>query len=55
MLAGLHNSLLCDFSLDLKRLIKKIHKQIEEDMNQTRKKVGVDAFSKFNKKIFIYE
>jgi len=52
MLAGLHNSLLGVFSLDLKRLIKKTHRQIEEDMNQTRKKVGVDAFANLIKKSF---
>ena len=49
MLSGLHNSLLGVFSLDLKKLIKKTHKQIDEDILQTRKTVGTKIFSNFLK------
>jgi len=47
MLAGLHNSLLGVFSLDLKRLIKKTHRQIEEDMSNTKRKIGTNTFANF--------
>ena len=42
MLAGLHNSLLGVFSLNLKRIIKKTSKQIEEDINNVSKNTGLD-------------
>ena len=45
MLSGLHNSLLGVFSLDLKRLIKKTHKQIEEDINYARKTIGANILA----------
>ena len=45
ILSGLHNSLLGVFSLNLKRLIKKTHKQIEEDITFTRKTVGTNIFA----------
>ena len=40
MLAGLHNSLLGVFSLDLKHIIKKTRKQIEEDLKSVRATIG---------------
>ena len=45
MLSGLHNSLLGVFSLDLKRIIKKTHKQIEEDITYARKTIGASLFA----------
>ena len=45
MLSGLHNSLLGVFSLDLKRIIKKTHKQIDEDLLQTKKTIGTSILS----------
>ena len=40
MLSGLHNSLLGVFSIDIKKIIKKTHLQIMEDINIVRKKKG---------------
>ena len=45
ILSGLHNSLLGVFSLNLKRIIKKTHKQIEEDITFTRKTLGTNIFA----------
>ena len=50
MLAGLHNSLLGVFSLDLKRIIKKTRKQVDEDLRAVRKKVGESMLKEFIKK-----
>ena len=47
MLSGLHNSLLGVFSLDLKRMIKKTHRQIDEDTNIIRKNIGKNLFANF--------
>ena len=44
MLSGLHNSLLGVFSLDLKRLIKKTHRQIDEDLREKNVEYGTIAF-----------
>ena len=43
MLSGLHNSLLGVFSLDLKRLIKKTHRQIDEDLRVKNIEYGTHA------------
>ena len=45
MLAGLHNSLLGVFSINLKRLINKTRKQIQEDINNVNKNAGVNLLS----------
>ena len=49
MLAGLHNSLLGVFSLDLKRIIRKTRTQIDEDLNAVRQKVGTSVLDNFIK------
>ena len=49
MLAGLHNSLLGVFSLDLKRIIKKTRRQIDEDLAAVRKKIGESIFGQLVK------
>jgi len=45
MLAGLHNSLLGVFSINLKRIINKTSKQIQEDINNVNKKHGMNILS----------
>ena len=52
MLAGLHNSLLGVFSLDLKRIIRKTRTQIDEDLNAVRQKVGTSVLDTFFKNSF---
>ena len=49
MLGGLHNSLLGVFSLDLKRIIKKTRRQIDEDLNSVRGKFGTGILNDFVK------
>ena len=47
MLAGLHNSLLGVFSLDLKRIIKKTRRQIQEDLDSVDEKFGTGMMKGF--------
>ena len=49
VLAGLHNSLLGVFSIDLKRIIKKTRRQIDEDLTAVRKKLGESKIEEFIK------
>ena len=49
MLAGLRNSLLGVFSIDIKRIIKKTRKQIEEDLNSIRQDFGKNVLEGFIK------
>ena len=44
ILNGLSNSLLGVFTIDLKRIIKRTHKQIDEDINEVRKNIGMNLF-----------
>ena len=45
MLSGMHNSLLGVFSIDVKKIIRRTSKQIIEDINGTRKELGVSTTS----------
>ena len=45
ILSGMHNSLLGVFSIDVKRIIRKTSKQITEDINETKKKSGINSTS----------
>ena len=44
ILNGLSNSLLGVFTIDLKRIIRRTHKQIDEDINEVKKNIGMNIF-----------
>jgi len=50
ILAGLHNSLLGVFSINLKKLIDKTSRQINEDINNVNKSTGIETFGSLVRK-----